>query len=110
LFLLACPGNLDNPPDAYVKPTKDWALPKNDKGNNPPKKDQGNNPPKKDKGGWPTPDQYQPPPPDQWAPPPKWDTGYKPSPFGCNVDAECFGLKCCPTPWGVKLCADTCNW
>lgn len=31
------------------------------------------------------------------------------SPFGCQQDSDCFGLKCCSTPWGVKLCAPTCS-
>jgi hypothetical protein len=31
------------------------------------------------------------------------------APFGCRTDKDCFGLKCCPTPWGVKLCAPTCG-
>jgi hypothetical protein len=30
------------------------------------------------------------------------------NPFGCTSDADCFGQKCCATPWGVKLCAPTC--
>ena len=55
--------------------------------------------------------------PDIWGPeaggkmdlfPPKAD-GYKPSPFGCTSDADCFGQKCCATPWGVKLCAPSCD-
>ncbi len=36
--------------------------------------------------------------------------GYSPSPFGCHLDADCFGVKCCSTPWGVKLCAPVCNY
>ena len=28
--------------------------------------------------------------------------------FGCTDDADCFGRVCCDTPWGLKLCADTC--
>lgn len=39
----------------------------------------------------------------------KLDQGYKPSPFGCVSDGDCFGQKCCPTPWGVKLCAPACE-
>ena len=31
------------------------------------------------------------------------------SPFGCQVDSDCFGVKCCPTPWGVHLCAADCD-
>lgn len=34
---------------------------------------------------------------------------YSGTPFGCTVDADCFGLKCCTTPWGVKVCAKVCN-
>jgi hypothetical protein len=34
---------------------------------------------------------------------------YSGSPFGCQQDSDCFGLKCCPTPWGVKLCAEVCQ-
>jgi hypothetical protein len=33
---------------------------------------------------------------------------YKKSTFGCKSDLDCFGQKCCPTPWGVNLCAPTC--
>jgi hypothetical protein len=29
--------------------------------------------------------------------------------FGCQSDADCFGQLCCPTPWGVKLCAPACD-
>lgn len=74
---------------------------------------------------WPNPD----------APPQKWDTGnqqqdqgyqwpdgpppqvdsyqwpdtYSGTPFGCQTDGDCFGLKCCSTPWGVKLCTEVCE-
>ena len=34
---------------------------------------------------------------------------YVGAPFGCTSDADCFGQKCCDTPWGVKLCAPTCD-
>ena len=34
---------------------------------------------------------------------------YSGAPFGCSVDADCFGRQCCPTPWGVKICADSCG-
>jgi len=34
---------------------------------------------------------------------------YVGQPFGCQADTDCFGQKCCPTPWGVKLCAPTCD-
>ena len=36
--------------------------------------------------------------------------GYTPSPFGCQLDGDCYGLRCCPTPWGVKLCATVCQY
>jgi hypothetical protein len=45
-------------------------------------------------------------PNDTW-PWPKQD--YTGAPFGCQQDVDCFGQKCCPTPWGVKLCAPTCD-
>jgi hypothetical protein len=32
------------------------------------------------------------------------------APFGCQSDNDCFGQKCCSTPWGVKLCAPTCTF
>lgn len=60
-----------------------------------------------DKGA---PDQYVwpdiKPPADTWPHP---TDGYAGTPFGCTVDADCFGQKCCPTPWGVKLCAAACG-
>ena|SRR3989339_763569 len=31
-------------------------------------------------------------------------------PYGCQVDSDCFGEKCCPTPWGIKICAASCNF
>ena len=47
--------------------------------------------------------------PDLPVPDAKTDTGgYKPSPFGCHSDRDCFGQRCCPTPWGVKLCSADC--
>ena len=65
----------------------------------------------------------QPLPPDQeppdvqnpWPDWPRWpDMGTRPNdyggaPFGCQTDADCFGEKCCETPWGVKLCSPDCN-
>jgi len=42
---------------------------------------------------------------------PTWsspEAGYSASPFGCQSDADCFGQRCCTTPWGVKLCAPAC--
>ena len=42
---------------------------------------------------------------DSWPVP---DQGYTGSSFGCESDADCFGQRCCPTPWGVKVCADDC--
>ena len=50
------------------------------------------------------------PSPDLFPWPPQDKGGYTPSPFGCQLDADCFGLKCCPTPWGVKLCAPVCQY
>ncbi len=44
-------------------------------------------------------DLYWPPPAD----------GYVGAPFGCVADRDCFGQRCCPTPWGVKLCAPVCD-
>ena len=35
--------------------------------------------------------------------------GYQAQPFGCSLDSDCFGQRCCPTPWGVKLCATVCG-
>ncbi len=34
---------------------------------------------------------------------------YSGASFGCQIDADCFGKRCCPTPWGVKVCADACS-
>lgn len=67
-------------------------------------------------------------PPDQeppdvvmWPDRPVWpDMGSRPNkdkptqyeggtPFGCETDADCFGEKCCETPWGVKLCTPGCE-
>jgi hypothetical protein len=56
---------------------------------------------KKDKFVWP--DQ---PKKDHWPWP---DTYAPPTPFGCQIDSDCFGIKCCPTPWGVKLCRNECD-
>lgn len=86
---------------------------------------------KYDTGGWPQPDQSPwqydttPPTPDTGVPQADqyvWpDTGggsdtwswpsdtYTGAPFGCQIDADCFGKLCCPTPWGVKVCADVCS-
>jgi hypothetical protein len=30
------------------------------------------------------------------------------TPFGCFTDADCFHLRCCATPWGVKVCMEHC--
>lgn len=49
------------------------------------------------------PDQH---PPDQFV----WPDTYSGTPFGCEQDAQCFGKKCCKTPWGIKICADSCRW
>ena len=96
--LLGCPGDYAVPADTsqpsqdHYTPTPDWPqqpdLPQ-------------------------TPDYYPqwpdapPSQPDIWPWPP--DTGYFGSPFGCQQDSDCFGLKCCDTPWGVKLCAEVCR-
>lgn len=39
---------------------------------------------------------------------PKTDGYSQGSPFGCSSDLDCFHIKCCPTPWGVKLCMERC--
>jgi hypothetical protein len=58
-----------------------------------------------------TPD--QPPWPD--LPPPRPEAqlplpdGYKSAAFGCAQDSDCFGQRCCSTPWGVKLCSPVCD-
>lgn len=55
----------------------------------------------------------QPPWPD--LPPPRPEAqlplpdGYKSAPLGCTQDSDCFGQRCCPTPWGVKLCSPVCD-
>jgi hypothetical protein len=30
------------------------------------------------------------------------------APAGCQSEADCFGQRCCPTPWNVNLCAPEC--
>ncbi len=42
-------------------------------------------------------------------PNPMYPDGYVAQPFGCARDGDCFGQRCCPTPWGVKLCAAVCG-
>jgi len=42
---------------------------------------------------------------DMW----QWPDLYSGTPFGCQSDADCFGRQCCATPWGVKVCADSCT-
>jgi len=37
-----------------------------------------------------------------------WPDSYSSTPFGCVSDTDCFNLRCCPTPWGVKICASDC--
>lgn len=44
-------------------------------------------------------------PSDMWV----WPDLYSGTPFGCQSDADCFGRQCCATPWGVKVCADSCS-
>jgi hypothetical protein len=46
---------------------------------------------------------------DQANPWPQPEAGYTGSPFGCEHDRDCFGLRCCKSPWGVKLCAASCD-
>ena len=46
--------------------------------------------------------------PDQQIWPDTYSDTYSGAPFGCQADSDCFGQKCCATPWGVKLCAATC--
>jgi hypothetical protein len=53
---------------------------------------------------WPQPDTK--PLADAWPWP---QDSYQGTPFGCLEDADCFGQVCCPTPWGVKICVDTCE-
>ena len=66
-----------------------------------PPKDQGV--PKADQYQWPDTGGGQ---TDTW----QWPTDtYTGAPFGCQIDADCFGKLCCPTPWGVKVCAETCG-
>lgn len=97
LALLGC-GARSSVTDASFKdasgPRKDGAL-------DAPLKDV---PVKLDKVKWPD----LPPKRDKWP----WPTdGYagSGSPFGCQLDSDCFGVKCCPTPWGVHLCAADCD-
>lgn len=53
-----------------------------------------------------------PKPPDLYPPQDYWpwtpDT-YPATPFGCQHDSDCFGQICCPMPWGVKMCVETCT-
>lgn len=39
-----------------------------------------------------------------------WPTpdSYPSAPFGCETDDDCFGQACCPTAWGVRICAPSC--
>ncbi len=58
---------------------------------------------KRDKFIWPD----LPKPKDSWPWP---HDGYPgTSPFGCQTESDCFGQKCCPTPWNIKLCAPDCS-
>lgn len=96
VYVISCPGDYDGPPstDTAVQPKYDGLY-------------------------WPPPDSPQFPTPDtqyQWpdiTPPQQdsyqWPDVYTGSPFGCKTDSDCFGLKCCSTPWGVKLCAEVCE-
>lgn len=93
----SCSG--DAPPAVDSGPKKDGKLPV----------DWGQDPDyaQPDRGA---PDQYVwpdiKPPADTWPHP---TDSYAGTPFGCTSDADCFGQKCCLTPWGVKLCAATCG-
>ena len=79
----------------------------------PPADDQGptvdQNTFRNDIGGTPTGDTYVWPDTqstgDMW----QWPDLYSGTPFGCQTDADCFGRACCSTPWGVKVCADSCT-
>jgi hypothetical protein len=94
--LWSCSGDapvvVDGSPKKDAKPAVDWG----------PDPDFA----RPDKGA---PDQYVwpdiKPPVDTW---PQQTDGYAGTPFGCSSDADCFGKKCCLTPWGVKLCAASC--
>lgn len=107
LLLTSCPGSYDNPtpvdtgggggdgPKWYHDGPGPWY--------DAPHQDDGwSQPPDT---WWPQPD-IMPPQSDLFPPSPDMYTG---GPFGCTQDSDCFGLKCCPTPWGVKLCAETCQ-
>lgn len=73
------PPDLHPPKDLYAWPDKPWP---------------------KDMYVWPD----QPKPKDMFV----WPDTYSGMPFGCETDDECFGLKCCKTPWGVSMCAKQC--
>lgn len=45
---------------------------------------------------------------DYWPTPPDGYSGGG-APFGCASDLDCYGQLCCPTPWGVKMCAPSCG-
>lgn len=85
LGLLGCPGDLDPPPAG-----QDAAA---DTGNG-----GGDIWPAQPESG-PLPDSL---PPDS--------NGYGGGAYGCQDDRDCFGMLCCPTPWGVRLCATTCHY
>lgn len=100
MLSIGCPGSYDPPQtqetgtqDGLWWPTADAPQQKWDTGN-PPQPDQGYQWPD---GPPPQVDAYQ------------WPDTYSGTPFGCQMDSDCFGLKCCPTPWGVKLCTEVCE-
>lgn len=78
--LTGCAGKMDQPPET-TNGADSYVSPWTDT---------SNPPPQADSSMWPTPDSYV------------------PAPFGCREDNDCFGLRCCQTPWGVRLCAATC--
>jgi hypothetical protein len=88
VFMVGCPGDYDSPPVSADTSTTNTPWPAQEDG-------------------------YPPAYPDQAGP--QWDTssgsadtGYPGAPFGCRQDSDCFGLRCCATPWGVKLCKEVC--
>ena len=60
--------------------------------------------PTADSPGWPD----QPPAQKDLPSQPPHPDGYVSASFGCQTADDCFGQECCPTAWGVRLCAPTC--
>lgn len=96
-LLVSCPGSYDQPLDSSSRDNVNWPGDSYNPWVDGPGSDGAQAPDQ----SWP--DTTAP----DWFPWPK-DT-YSGSPFGCQHDSDCFGLKCCPTPWGVKLCAEICQ-